>query len=473
MNLINKIVFYLASVWLAYSSGTSFTEGVVGQPDSFFPSDVDLKSERTISSLIYRDLFKYDIFGGLTTDLAEKWEISDDGLVYTITLKPDQYWNDGTSITSDDMIYTSFKMPALAGVATDRVDDKTVRYTLPNKFSPFLSLLTNGLMKNESAESNNPLMPVSNGQFRVISVNKNGPLIDEVILYNTNQEDNIRKLKFRFYANEEELVTGAKLGEVEGFALSSEVELENFENKKFPLQGVYYSILFNLRDESKIDKTLREKLRAALPVEELTFPYGIPVQGVISKSIYTKESIKSDHFDKVLADEFIEKSLTLKVPSIKQHVELAKRIDNIWEDKFGLSVEVEEIDPEKFISEVIEPRDFEIILYGQEIGRDPDRYVYWHSTQKDFPNLNITGFENVRADRALEEGRNSVDFAERLVHYNQFQEAVEGDVPAIFLYHPYVNYYVNKYVEGLGEKYTFNIWDRFIDFNNWIKLKTN
>lgn len=473
MNFINKILFYLASILLAYSSGTTFREGVVGQPDTFFPSQVNLKAERTISSLIYRDLFKYDIFGGLVPDLADNWEISEDGLVYTITLKENQLWTDGSKITSDDLIYTSFQNPVLSGVATDRVDDKTVRYTLPNKFSPFLSLLTTGVMKNGTVEKDNPLMPVSNGQFRVVNINKNGPLVDEVVLYNTKQEDDIRKLTFKFYANEDELVTGAKLGEIDGFVLSDTVELENFDNYKFPLQGVYYSLMFNVRDEENIDKTLREKLRASLDMEDLTYLYGIPVQGPISKSIYTKESIKTNYFDKDLASEVIEKNITIKVPDIDNHVDLAKNIERIWEDRFSLNVEVDRIDPEKFIPEVIEPRDFEVILYGQEIGRDPDRYVHWHSTQKDSPNLNITGFEHVRSDRALEEGRNAVDYGERLIHYNEFQETIENEVPAIFLYHPYVNYYVSKYVNGLGEKYTFNIWDRFIDINNWVKMKTN
>ena len=113
------------------------------------------------------------------------------------------------------------------------------------------------------------------------------------------------------------------------------------------------------------------------------------------------------------------------------------------------------------------------MLFGQEVGRDPDRYVLWHSTQKDPPGLNISGFDQIRADRALEEGRNESDSDKRVVHYSEFQKTVVGQTPAIFLYHPFVHYYVSKYIEGIGEKYTFSYSDRFLDFANWKRVKTN
>jgi ABC-type transport system substrate-binding protein len=97
----------------------------------------------------------------------------------------------------------------------------------------------------------------------------------------------------------------------------------------------------------------------------------------------------------------------------------------------------------------------------------------WHSTQKEYPGLNFTGFEQVRADRALEEGRNELDNEKRVVHYREFQKAFMEQTPVIFLYHPFVHYNVTKYIEGIGEKYTFTYADRFLDFTNWKKIKTN
>ena len=152
---------------------------------------------------------------------------------------------------------------------------------------------------------------------------------------------------------------------------------------------------------------------------------------------------------------------------------MAKQIASVWREKLDIEVKVEPIATNDIVPRIIEPRDFEVLLFGQEVGRDPDRYVLWHSAQKNPPGLNFSGFDQVRADRALEEGRNELDNEKRIIHYNEFQKVVVDQVPAVFLYHPFTNFYVSKYIEGVGEKYTFTYADRFLDFENWKFVRTN
>ena len=473
MTIWSKIILLIASWILTISPGNQYFEGVSGQPRSFLPSQAETEIDKTISSLLYRGLFKYDIYGALAPDLADSWEISEDGLVYTITLKENQKWHDGSFITSEDLIYTSFTVPALSGVATDRVNDRTVRFTLPNKFSPFLSLLTVGVMKNNSQETSDPLQPIGSGQFKVISVKNTGPVVKEIVLYNRKESQNIRKLIFRFYSSEEELVTAASLGEVTAFVATESHELESFTEMTFPLQVVYYSLFLNQDTDFLKDETFRQKLRNSLSMEDLVGNLGILVQGPISKSTFTDENIRVDYYDEDIVEEDLQYKMRLTIPDLPEHETLAKLIRHEWKSKFNLDIEIIKIAPEKIVNEVITTRDYDVLLYGQEVGRDPDRYVYWHSTQSEAPNLNITGFKHVRADRALEEGRNVTDFSERKVHYSEFQSVMEEQVPAIFLYHPYVKYYVNESYEGLGEKFTFTLADRFLDFSNWKRIETN
>ncbi|MBD3366258.1 hypothetical protein GF360_02845 [candidate division WWE3 bacterium] len=472
MTLLRNLLFYISSFLISIFPMESHTEGITGQPQSFLPSQAKTQTDQTISHLIYRGLFKYDIYGILVPDLADSWDVSEDGLTYTIKLKESQTWSNGTEITSDDLIYTAFKVPDLSGVATDKVDRYTVRYTLPNKFSPFLSMLTGGVMPVDAEEKQNPLKPLSNGEFRVVRIEKEGPAVKEVVLYNHNDEADIRKLIFRFYFNEDELLTAAKLGEIDAFMHSDILDLERFENFKFPLQGVYYALFFNLRDEALQDLEFRQKLAQVLPVKKLTRDLGIPVEGPISRSIYTDKSVNFYLYEEDFVPEFVDKTVHLTIPDLKRHKVLASEIESLWEDNLGLNVVVtsKEVDE---LKETIEKRDFEILLYGQQVGRDPDRYVNWHSTQREPPGLNITGFEQVKADRALEEGRALNEQQERQVHYSVFQETLMENVPAVFLYHPYVNYYFDNSVSGIGEKYTFNVWDRFIDLDNWKKIPIN
>lgn len=473
MHILRTLLFYISAFLLSIWPMESFREGLTGQPESFLPSQASTQNDKTISRLIYRGLFKYDIYGVLVPDLAEKYDVSDDGLTYTIKIKEGQHWSDGHEITSDDLIYTAFKVADLSGVATDKVDKYTVRYTLPNKFSPFLSMLTGGVMPKDAEESGNPLMPLSNGRFRVVGVERDGPAVKEVVLYNQDTRASIRKLIFTYYSNEEEVLMAAKLGEIDAFSHSDVLDLDRFENKKFPQQGVYYALFLNLRSEKLEDLEFRNKLAQVLPVTKMTQSLGIPVEGPISRSAYTDKSINFYPYNEDFIPEYIDKTINFVVPDITRHRALASEIEDFWEDNLGINVVVTAKEPDEIRSECIEGRNFEVLLYGQQVGRDPDRYINWHSTQSEPPGLNITGFDQVRADRALEEGRAVLSEEERKVHYSVFQEALMENTPAIFLYHPFVNYYVSNKVSGIGEKYTFNIWDRFIDFYNWDKITVN
>lgn len=491
--LINQIILFAQSLFLALMPLPTYTEGVLGQPVSFFPSKSNFQADRTVSELIYKGLFKYDIYGSLVPDLADTWSISEDGLVYTVKLKAGQKWSDGSDVNSNDIIYTAFKVENLSGVATDRVDDLTVRFTLPNKFSPFLSMLTVGVMKDGSEESRSDLLPISNGEYRVMRVEKNGPIIKQVVLTKTTlkesekipycdgifakPDDNgckIRKIVIRYFENEDEMSTSAKLGEIDGFiALEDHSDLENFTNYKFPLQGVYYAIFFNTKNDKLKDSAIRQKLEKVLPIEDIISSKGISVQGPISRSIYTERSIVEKKPDLAFREDLSATPLILTVPNSESALQIAEEVKRHWRESLNIDVTIRKIDPKNFLNEVVTPRNFEVMIYGQEIGRDPDRYVNWHSTQETLPGLNFTGFSQVRADRALEEGRNNTEFEQRLIHYREFQKVIADQVPAVFLYHPYTNYYISKYIRGLGDKYTFDITDRFLDFENWERVVSN
>jgi len=470
---IKAIFLYLSTLIMSYMPVPSYVEGVIDQPKSFLPNEARSQHENSVSSLIFRGLFKYDIYGELVPDLAETWEISEDGLTYKITIKDGNYWSNGKKITSDDIIYTAFKMPALEGVATDKVDDRTVIFTLPNKYAPFLSLLTTGVMPLDAVEKGNKLMPVTNGDFTIARIERTGDVVRKLTIYSKNENYKIKKIIFKYYANEDELTTAAKLGEINAFLSESTHEITNFEDYKFPIQGIYYAVYFNLRDDQLGDLELRKKLEKVLPMNQLTYDRGITVQGPVSRSSFTDYDLKFDKYDEKFKDSLGDLKLKLTVPDTEKHVEMAERIADLWQAKLDLDISIEKVDQKDFFSKVIEPRNFQMLLYGQEVGRDPDRYSNWYSTEKDPPGLNLSGFSQVRADRALEEGRKELNNDKRAVHYNELQKSVLDNVPVIFLYHPFSNYYVSKYIKGIGEKYTFTYSDRFLDFYNWENVQTN
>ncbi|MFA5776060.1 MAG: ABC transporter substrate-binding protein [Patescibacteria group bacterium] len=469
MHIIQLIILYFLSLVYLLIPFKSYVEGFVGQPASFLPSRTQTEIDKTISKLLYRGLFKYDNFGTLIPDLAETWEVSNEGLIYTVTIKDNQFWSDGSKINANDLLYTSYKTPNLSGVATDKIDDLTVRYTLPNKFSPFLSLLTVGVMKNQSDEKYQGFYIPTSGPFRVASVKKKGELVKRVILLDT-KSPNIKQLVFRFYPNEEELTIAYKMGEIHAFLLKDTAGFKvdkTLSLKQYPVQSVYYALFFNLRNESFKDLELRNQFEKSLNVDEVIFGQGIPVEGPISRSFYTGEKYKVSNYDKTVSYDLLGKAIKIDVPNTPALLEIANKIKSNWEDKLNANVTIAKHTSDEIKEKIIEARNFDILLYGQEVGRDPDRYVNWHSTQSETPGLNLSGFNSTRGDRALEEGRKELDVDMRLKHYNEFQKVVSENTPTIFLHHPYMNYYVSNKIKGMGDKYTFTLADRFLDFNNW------
>jgi len=334
-------------------------------------------------------------------------------------------------------------------------------------------LLTIGIMKSNSEENDSSLKPTSSGQFRVLSIKHQGPVIKEITLLNIKENAEFKRLKFRYFVNEEELQTSARLGEIDGFVCTECEVPTSYEKYDLPIQGVYYALFFNQENETFQDIDFRKALFKTFPRDNAINTMGIPVEGPISKNNYTDRSLEFDGFDLEYTDDYSHISFTLTVPDLGRHSQIADVAKDSWEGALGVDVTIDRRSPEEIKTDVIANKDFDVLLYGQEVSRDPDRYINWHSTQKDLPGLNFASFEHVRADRALEEGRNEYDPEKREIHYNEFQKVIWEQAPAIFLYHPYMHYYISSYIEGVGEKYTFRPADRFLDFNNWKKVITN
>jgi peptide/nickel transport system substrate-binding protein len=137
--------------------GGDYSEAMVGQPkfvNPIYASVSDIDSD--LSFLTYTGLFHYTNGQTLTPDLAEKYTLSDDKKIYTVTLKKNISWSDGEPFKADDVLYTfetiqnpeasSPLLPAFQGVQVEKVDDATIRFTLKEPFAPFLNSLTVGII---------------------------------------------------------------------------------------------------------------------------------------------------------------------------------------------------------------------------------------------------------------------------------------------------------------------------------------
>lgn len=463
MDFFRYTFSFIWALLITFVPQKTYVEGLTGQPTTFLPNEVQTENDITVSKLLFRGLFAYTKDGVLVDDLADSYDISKDGLTYTVYLKKNQKWTNGSEITADDLLYSAYSTSQLREIATDKIDKYTIRYTLPNKYAPFLSLLTSGVLP--AIPENDRLFPVSSGPYQVVRIKREGPIIREVVLQKIDSTFNVGRVSFRYYSNDKELFTAFKLGEILGFVSTDNLTWPTLSKRMFYQRGIYYSLVFNLRNAKLNKLDVRKKLAAATPVFDLDKNLGIPVEGPISESIFTNETLNYNLYNPN-QKENLNLKLTLVVPDTEVHLQIANKVKEAWQ-KIGVELTIKPVKSEDIEKDIVQKRDFEVLLFGQQVSRDPDRYVLWHSTRVDAPGLNLSGFENIRSDRALEEGRNALTVEERKRHYAIFQQVIYDNSPSVFLYHPALKFYVNKRVKTGKDFDLYYSRDRFLDLQNW------
>src|SRR5690606_4288812 len=93
---------------------------------------------------------------------------------------------------------------------------------------------------------------------------------------------------------------------------------------------------------------------------------------------------------------------SLSVPDVPELKAVAELLKNDWAE-IGVSVEIRIFESSDLNQNVIRPRRYDALLFGEVVGRESDLFAFWHSSQRNDPGLNIALYTNARADRLLEE----------------------------------------------------------------------
>ena len=137
----------------------------------------------------------------------------------------------------------------------------------------------------------------------------------------------------------------------------------------------------------------------------------------------------------------------------------------------GIKTTIQTIGSNQIVKDILRDRNYEVLLYGEIVGADPDPYPFWHSSQITYPGLNLALFINRTADKLLEDARATTTEKVRAEQYEKFQEILAKEIPAIFLYTPTYNFVASKDIKGIKLEQAFSPSDRFNDLGNWY-LKT-
>ena len=79
---------------------------VASEPNKLDPALNSTVDGACLAILSFAGLYTYDAEGKLVPDLAESYEVSDDGLTYTFTMKDGLKWSDGEELNAEDVVYS-------------------------------------------------------------------------------------------------------------------------------------------------------------------------------------------------------------------------------------------------------------------------------------------------------------------------------------------------------------------------------
>lgn len=135
----------------------------------------------------------------------------------------------------------------------------------------------------------------------------------------------------------------------------------------------------------------------------------------------------------------------------------------------GIEIRVEQKTFAELQNAVIRPRNFEMLLFGQVYGYEPDPFAFWHSSQIKDPGLNVALYASGKADKILSEARRISDAGLRAEKYEEFINLASRDLPAIPLYTQLYLYVMPPEMKGVDISKISLPADRFNTVNRWYR----
>lgn len=505
--------------------GGVYTEGLVGALGRLNPLlDWNNPADRDVDRLIFSGLVKFDSHGLPQADLAESWGTSEDGTIYNFTIRSNAEWQDGTPVTSDDVIFTIdlIKTSSLfpqdikdlwGKIDVKKLNDKNLKFTLPEPFAPFLDYATFGILPKHLLESTPPgqldsaafnINPVGTGAYRFDHLLVDSGRITGVVLTANdkyyNEEPYIQQVVFRYYPDAKSAYDAFQQGEVLGVSdLTPDILPAALAD---PNLSVYTSrlpqmsiILLNLNNSevpflqnANVRKALMLGLNRDYLVSNFLKGQAVVADGPILPGSWAHyDGLKHIDYDPetavsmlkdegyvipasggtVRAKDNVALNFTLVHPNDSLHTQIAQAIQQQWL-QIGVQVNLQAVPYDQIIPAYLAPRTYQAALVDLNIARtpDPDPYPFWHQSEAS-GGQNYSQWDNRAASEYLEQARTETDFTVRTRLYRNFQVVFEKELPSLPLYYPVYNYGVDAQVRGVQVAPLYDTSDRLAFINDW------
>lgn len=148
----------------------------------------------------------------------------------------------------------------------------------------------------------------------------------------------------------------------------------------------------------------------------------------------------------------------------EEYVKIARLLQDQW-FKAGVDLIVEVYDPDLLQSK-IRDHNYDVLLFGQNLGYNLDAFPFWHSSQVE-SGLNLSQYKSFESDLLLTEIRSLFDNNKKVQKLDALKKQIINDTPAIFLYRPVYQYAVDRKVQGVDLSHMGVESDRLGEVRKW------
>lgn len=497
--------------------GDAIVSGSIGDASVLIPMLAGDSASHSISGLIFDGLIAYDKnLSEFEPRLAERWEVSADGLEIVFHLRRDVRWQDGIPFTARDVEFgfrTITHPDTLTAYAEDYrqverfevVDDYTIRVTYRQPFAPALGSWASSLIVlpkhllegkpiNDHARDFGR-NPIGLGPYRFESWES-----QKQISLRSNHDyyrgrPYIERSVTRVIPDTQTQFLELKSGGLDEMGLTPlqfqrQTDTAEFRQSfaKYKYLTNSYSYLgYNLKRPLFQDVRVRRALShaidkqeivdavllglgspAAVPYKPGTYWFNDGVKGPDydpekAKSLLAEAGWNDSNGDGVLDREGKRFEFEIITNKGNEQREKAATVIQRRLDEIGIKVTIKVIEWAAFINNFIDKRNFDAVILGWSLSPDPDQYDIWHSSKTRPKEFNFVSYANAEVDELLEKGRRTFDRAERKKHYDRLQEVLDAEQPYTFLYVADALPIVHKRFHGIepapaGISYNFNEW---------------
>ncbi|OYX42979.1 hypothetical protein B7Y94_02495 [Candidatus Saccharibacteria bacterium 32-49-12] len=504
---------------MAGAENGTYVEGVMGPVNTLNPIFASTSAEESASSLIFSRLLRHDTSGKLNYDLAESMRLSEDSRTYTIDLRDDAKWHDGVSVRARDVAFTvnllkdASTRSTVSGwgdIVVKAEDENTVSFRLPSVYAAFphalnyLPILPEHLLRDvepaELREHRFSQQPVGSGPFRFRFKQDLDIDSGRKIIYLARNDSyykgraKLDRFQLHVYDTADAIVRGLNTSEVNAATDLALSDLERINTNRYqvssePINNGVYAI-FNTTKGVLEDEKIRRALQVGTDTSSVRSSVGddlVALDLPFLRDQVDAELPTAPEYNVKRAAELLDEAgwkvdggvrkkdgepLKLNfVTSKNSDLEKALRsLTDQWQ-KLGIVVTTSIVDPsdpsQNVVQNILQPRNYDVLLYRLAIGGDPDVYAYWHSSQAT-RGLNFATYSNQAADDALASARTVTDKKLRDAKYATFAKQWMSDAPAIGLFQTTTQYVYSPAVHSTDADKTYvTPTDRYADVIYW------